>query len=114
MAPGTYSDGWYYLPHEKRQKNECERVVEKVIREEGQQLLGWRRVVVDENAPGPLARSVLPQIRQLFVGAGRDADDREALERKLYVIRTRVEQLVRASGMPDSERLYIPSLSPRT
>src|SRR5439155_1059864 len=75
---------------------------------------GWRRVIVDENAPGPLARSVLPQIRQVFVGAGRDADDRESLERKLYVIRKRVEQLVRASGMPDSERFYIPSLSSRT
>ena len=113
-APGTYGVGMVFLPRETRQKNECERIVEKVIREEGQQLLGWRRVVVDENAPGPLARSVLPQIRQVFVGAGRDADDREALERKLYVIRKRVEQLVRASGMPDSERFYIPSLSSRT
>ncbi|TMA31795.1 MAG: glutamate synthase subunit alpha, partial [Deltaproteobacteria bacterium] len=113
-APGTYGVGMVFLPRETRQKNECERIVEKVIREEGQQLLGWRRVIVDENAPGPLARSVLPQIRQVFVGAGRDADDRDALERKLYVIRKRVEQLVRASGMPDSERFYIPSLSSRT
>src|SRR5438034_816879 len=113
-APGTYGVGMVFLPRETRQKNECERIVEKVIREEGQRLLGWRRVIVDENAPGPLARSVLPQIRQVFVGAGRDADDRESLERKLYVIRKRVEQLVRASGMPDSERFYIPSLSSRT
>src|SRR5213594_1961420 len=113
-APGTYGVGMVFLPRETRQKNECERIVEKVIREEGQRLLGWRRVIIDENAPGPLARSVLPQIRQVFVGAGRDADDQEALERKLYVIRKRVEQLVRASGMPDSERFYIPSLSSRT
>ena len=55
----------------------------------------------------------MPEIRQVFVG-GRKGQDQEALERKLYVIRKRVEQLVRTSGMPDSERFYVPSLSSRT
>src|SRR5206468_3166704 len=40
-APGTYGVGMVFLPRETRQKNECERIVEKVIREEGQRLLGW-------------------------------------------------------------------------
>jgi glutamate synthase domain-containing protein 2/glutamate synthase domain-containing protein 1/glutamate synthase domain-containing protein 3 len=113
-APGSYGVGMVFLPPEVRQKNECERILEKVVREEGQTLLGWRHVPVDENAPGPLARTVMPEIRQVFVGAGRNAADPDALERKLYVIRKRVEQLVRTSGMPESERFYVPSLSSRT
>src|SRR5262245_5796794 len=110
-APGAYGVGMVFLPREVHQKNQCERIFEKVIREEGQQLIGWRRVPIDENAPGPVARAALPDIRQIFVGAGRGADDQDALERKLYLIRKRVEQLVRTSGMPESERFYVPSLS---
>src|SRR5438309_3929648 len=113
-APGTYGVGMVFLPEEAEQAQACVALVEKVVAEEGQALLGWRRVPVDPAAPGPLARSVLPQIRQVFIGAARDAADQEALERKLYVIRKRVEQLVRTSGMPHSERFYVPSLSSRT
>jgi glutamate synthase domain-containing protein 1 len=113
-APGRYGVGMVFLPRDVAQRDECERVVEKVIREEGQTLLGWRHLPVDESAPGPLARTVLPAVRQIFVAAGRDAADQDALDRKLYVIRKRVEQLVRASGLPDSERFYLPSLSSRT
>ncbi len=113
-APGSYGVGMVFLPPETSQQNECERIIEKTIASEGQRLLGWRRVPVDPNATGPLARTVLPVIRQVFVGAGRDGADAEALERKLYVIRKRVEQAVRTSKMPESERFYVSSLSART
>jgi glutamate synthase (NADPH/NADH) large chain len=113
-APGTYGVGMMFLPREVRQRNECERLVARVIREEGQTLLGWRRVPVDEAAPGPLARTAMPAVRQVFVGAGADVRDQDALERRLYVVRKRVEQLVRASGMPEADRFYVPSLSSRT
>jgi glutamate synthase domain-containing protein 2/glutamate synthase domain-containing protein 1/glutamate synthase domain-containing protein 3 len=113
-APGRYGVGMVFLPPDVSQRNVCQQIVEKVTREEGQQLLGWRHLPVDESAPGPLARSSMPAIRQVFIGAGRDADDQDALERKLYVVRKRVEALVRASGLPESERFYVPSLSSRT
>src|SRR5204863_12616 len=103
-----------FLPEEAEQAQACVALLERVVAEEGQALLGWRRVPVDQEAPGPLARTVLPQIRQVFIGAAGDASDQDALERKLYVIRKRVEQLVRSSGMPHSERFYVPSLSSRT
>ena len=113
-APGTYGVGMVFLPEETEQAAACVALLEQVIAEEGQTLLGWRRVPVDPAAPGPLARTVLPQIRQVFIGAASNGADQEALERKLYVIRKRVEQLVRTSGMPHSERFYVPSLSSRT
>src|SRR5215469_6334046 len=104
-AEGAYGVGMVFLPTEVRQRNECQKLLEKVI--------GWRHVPVDVQAPGPQARAVMPEIRQVFVGP-RKGQDQDALERKLYVIRKRVEQLVRTSGMHDSERFYVPSLSSRT
>ncbi|MCW5890012.1 MAG: glutamate synthase large subunit [bacterium] len=113
-GPGRYGVGMVFLPEEVNQRNECERILEKVIREEGQTPLGWRKVPVNVEAPGPQARSVMPKVRQIFVGAGRDADTQEQFERKLYVIRKRVEHLVRTSTMPEADRFYVPSLSSRT
>src|SRR5213080_1233693 len=113
-APGTYGVGMVFLPEEAEQAKACVALLEKVVAEEGQVLLGWRRVPVDDQAPGPLARTVLPEVRQVFIGAAGDVADQDALERKLYVIRKRVEQMVRTSGMPHSERFYVPSLSSRT
>ncbi len=113
-APGTYGVGMVFLPREVHQKNQCERIFEKVIREEGQKLLGWRRLPVDEKAPGEVARTVMPDVRQIFIAAGPNAGDQERFERRLYAIRKRVEQLVRTSRMPESERFYVPSLSSRT
>src|SRR5262249_9539505 len=119
---GAYGVGMVFLPPEVRQRNECQKLVEKVVRSEGLKLLGWRRVPVDAGAPGPLARTAMPEIRQVFVGPRAPRQGRgtpgtkaqDSLERSLYVIRKRVEQLVRPSGMPDSERFYVPSLSSRT
>ncbi len=113
-APGTYGVGMVFLPEEAEQAKACVALLEKVVAEEGQALLGWRRVPVDDQAPGPLARTVLPEVRQVFIGAAGDGADQDALERKLYVIRKRIEQIVRTSGMPHSERFYVPSLSSRT
>src|SRR3989442_15710782 len=84
-APGTYGVGMVFLPEEAEQAQACVALVEKVVAEEGQALLGWRRVPVDTEAPGPLARTVLPQVRQVFIGARGDGADQDALERKLYV-----------------------------
>src|SRR5262249_57234240 len=85
-AEGAYGVGMVFLPAEVRQRNECQKIVEKVIRQEGQKVLGWRRVPVDLEAPGPQARTVMPEIRQGFVG-GRKGPDPAALERKLYLCR---------------------------
>ena len=55
-------------------------------------MLGWREVPVNEGACGTRRARVAPRIAQLFVGAGDDIADQDALERKLYVIRRAVEQ----------------------
>ena len=111
---GKYGVGTVFLPRDVFERNTCLEMFEKVIHEEGQKFLGWRVVPVDEGEAGPLARSSMPEIRQVFIGAGRGADDNAALERKLYVIRKRIEAEVRNSNLKDSESFYVPSLSSRT
>jgi glutamate synthase (NADPH/NADH) large chain len=112
--PGLYGVGMVFLPPDVQELNVCLALFEKVIHEEGQRLLGWRKVPVDATAPGPLARGCMPVIRQVLIGAGRGAGDQATLERKLYVIRKRVEHAVRAADLRDSERFHVPSLSTRT
>jgi glutamate synthase domain-containing protein 2/glutamate synthase domain-containing protein 1/glutamate synthase domain-containing protein 3 len=111
---GEYGVGMVFLPSAPAERDRCIQIFERVIREEGQTLLGWRQVPVDPSRCGELARSVLPEIRQVFVGRGAAMHDAAALERKLYVIRKRVERLVRETGLPNAEAFYLPSLSGRT
>jgi glutamate synthase domain-containing protein 2/glutamate synthase domain-containing protein 1/glutamate synthase domain-containing protein 3 len=111
---GEYGVGMVFLPERVDERNECLELFEKVVREEGQRLLGWRRVPIDAGACGALARDCMPEIRQIFIARGRGTTDAAALERKLYVIRKRVERLVRESGLRDSESFYVPSLSSNT
>jgi glutamate synthase domain-containing protein 2/glutamate synthase domain-containing protein 1/glutamate synthase domain-containing protein 3 len=102
-----------FLPVEKHPRLQCEGILERIVREEGLTLLGWRDTPVYASAIGRVARASQPYIQQIFVGrtAGMDED---AFERKLYVVRKRAENEVRESGMEDAEMFYIPSLSCRT
>ena len=111
---GEYGVGMVFLPREVNERNECLELFERVLRDEEQRLLGWRRVPVDTTKCGDLSRSVMPEIRQLFIGRGRHTRDAAALERKLYVIRKRVERLVREAALRDSESFYVSSLSTQT
>jgi glutamate synthase (NADPH/NADH) large chain/glutamate synthase (ferredoxin) len=104
---GDYGVGvCFFLPREEGRRRELEGIVESVIEEEGQELLGWREVPVDHDVPGPSASEVEPVIRQVFIGKDLDGDQ-DAFERKLYVIRRVIE---RRAG----EDMPIPSFSSRT
>src|SRR5262249_21900985 len=112
--PGAYGVGMVFLPRDVSERNVCEALLEKIVHEEGQHLLGWRTVPTDPAKCGDLARKSLPHIRQVLIGRGRGIADSEALERKLYVIRKRVEHAVQHAALRDSESFYLPSLSCRT
>ena len=108
---GQYGVGMVFLPMEAAQRRRCEEIFEEIVAEEGQTVLGWRDVPVDNSQIGTGARQVEPCIRQLFIERGPDVVDAFHLERKLYVIRKQVERAVSESGMSDAESFYVPSLS---
>src|SRR5258708_35959582 len=84
-----------------------------MVAEEGLEVLGWRDTAVDGSAVGRVARVSQPYIQQVFVGRPTGLSE-DAFERKLYVVRKRVEAEVAAADMEDGGMFYIPSLSART
>ena len=111
--PGVYGVGMTFLPVEKHPRLQCEGILERIVREEGLTVLGWRDTPVYASSIGRVARASQPYIQQIFVGRPSGMDE-DAFERKLYVVRKRAENEVRESGMEDAETFYIPSLSCRT
>jgi glutamate synthase (ferredoxin) len=110
--PGEYGAGCVFLPQQAASREQCQRIFEEKIEEEGQKLLGWRDVPVDPAGLGESARSSQPFIRQIFIES-RCADP-AAFERKLYVIRRLVEKAVSRSAVPQRAAFYVASLSHRT
>ncbi len=80
-------------------------MIERLVTDGGQAVLGWRDVPVDAGVPGPGARTSMPVIRQLLIGSGEP--DQLAFERRLYGIRRRAER-----GLGDA--VAFPSFSSRT
>jgi glutamate synthase (NADPH/NADH) large chain len=111
--PGTYGVGMTFLPVEKHPRLQCEGILERIVKEEGLTLLGWRDTPVYASAIGRVARASQPYIQQIFVESASGMDE-DAFERKLYVVRKRAENEVRESGIEDADMFYIPSLSCRT
>src|SRR5450631_2034169 len=89
--PGRYGVGVCYLPTDPERRAELEQLVEETVTSEGQQVIRWRDVPVDERYVGDTARLSAPVIRQVLVGASDDITGQDAFERKLYVIRRVIE-----------------------
>ncbi len=113
-APQGYGAGLVFLPTDPAQAAQCQAIFEQVIQEEGQTLLGWRDVRTDDSPIGPSAKAAEPIFRQIFIGRNPAIADHQAFERRLYVIRKRVEHAVYGSDMPQRKLFYVPSLSSNT
>jgi glutamate synthase domain-containing protein 2/glutamate synthase domain-containing protein 1/glutamate synthase domain-containing protein 3 len=112
-APGEYGVGMMFLPVEPQQRLLAEGIVERIAREEGLVVLGWRDTPIDVDAIGRVARASQPYIEQIFIRAAGGMNQDE-LERKLFVVRKRAESEIAASNIRDKGFFYVPSLSSRT
>ncbi|GGS04568.1 glutamate synthase-related protein [Deinococcus sedimenti] len=112
---GDYGVGMIFLPKEIASRRACEQELERAIVAEGQVVIGWRDVPVNREMPmSPAVREKEPVIRQVFIGAGPDTLVPDALERKLYVIRRRASNAIRALNFTHGAEYYVPSMSCRT
>ena len=89
---GEYGVGQLFLPPDSDARRLCEKLFIEILVEEGLSLLGWRDVPVKSDPIGVQARTTEPFMRQIFIA--RDALNEAQFERKLYVIRKRVEKAV--------------------
>jgi glutamate synthase (NADPH/NADH) large chain len=110
---GTYGVGMVFLPVEPQPRFQCQGIVDRVVQEEGLSVLGWRDTPVDGDAIGRVARASQPYIEQVFIQSAPDMSQ-DVFERKLYVVRKRVESEIAASEIKDKGFFYFPSLSSRT
>ena len=111
---GQYGVGMVFLPKEPASRLACEYEIERAIKDEGQVLLGWRDVPVDNTDLGESVKQVEPVIRQVFVGRGAGVTVTDALERKLYIIRKSSGHAIQALQLAHGKEFYVPSMSART
>ena len=106
--PGAYGVCVCFLPREQERREELEQLLETTVTDEGQRVVAWRDVPVDKDYVGITANLYAPYVKQLVVAASDElAQDQDAFERKLYVIR-------RVAEIAAGPELVIPSFSSRT
>ncbi len=109
---GAYAVGSLFLPRVPQARLYCEGVFEKILEEEGLDLIGWRDVPVDVYECGHSARATRPDAVQVFVAKGKC--DSVSFERKLLIVRKRAEKVIRESELLYTDAFYICNLSSKT
>ena len=113
INPGQYAVGNIFLPQIEEERDRCQEAISKIIKEEGQRLLGWREVPMNADAAdvGPAARMAQPFITQLFIAAANDLAHDE-FERVIYIIRKRFTHMLRNDeSLTERKQVYACSLS---
>jgi len=111
---GQYGVGMVFLPRDPASRIACEYEIERAIKDEGQALLGWRDVPVDNSDLAQPAIQLEPVVRQVFIGRGKRVTVTDALERKLYIIRKSSGHAIQALRLKHGKQFYVPSMSART
>ncbi len=109
---GDYAAGMLFLPRDPQARRWCEEQFAAIVMAEGQSLLGWRTVPVDNRPLGATALASEPLVRQVFIGRSAAVAPGMNFERKLFAIRRLAEKQIRYGAAATS--FYIPSLSART
>ena len=108
---GRYGTGLLFLPkHEKDQQEILSIIIEEIERE-GLTLMHLRNVPTCPEILGESALAAEPDIKQIFVTGFTESD---TAERKLYIIRKRIENKVRRSNISTRNDFYIVSLSTKS
>ncbi len=117
--------GVFFFPQSPSARLSAKGIAERIMREQGLTLYGWREVPVNPDALGERALATMPTIQHLLVGkpnrkgenlrgsdpAGSDPGYGFDYERHLYYTRRLIEK---AFAQARLEECYIPSFSSRT
>jgi len=109
---GDYGAGMVFLPQDQKKRAEIKEIIENIVSTEGQKLIGWRKVPVNAAEIGKSALEVMPDFYQIFIEKSENLEAGIDFERKLYLIRKKIENKIRSSKYQGE--LYFASLSSRT
>ena len=115
-AKGLWASGNIFFPKIAAERDKCRRIFDRLIRSEGQTLIGWRDVPQQADLAdiGPTARSAEPWTEQVFIQAAEGISPEE-FERKLYAIRKQASHMLRNdSTLEQASLFYVCSLSTKT
>ena len=96
---GDYGTGLVFLPRDVAQREFCKNTINEIVAKEGQSVLWWRKVPVDNSVIGHTAKETEPVIEQIFIKRNSNLFDLPAFERKLYIIRKCSENVVRTADL---------------
>ncbi len=108
-AASAYGVGLAFLPTDNEAREKAQASIEAIVSEEGLAVLGWRDVPTNPQCLGGSARAAMPFMAQLFITDVAHQSTGVDLDRRLFLVRKRVEH-----EMPSEQQTYFPSLSCRT
>ena len=111
---GDYAVGMCFLPQSKKNRELCESKIKQIIEDEKQAFISWRDVPFNNDDIADAAKDVQPTIKQVFIQRNKGLANQAAFERKLFVIRKRIEIEVGKLSLDDPANFYISSMSSRT
>ena len=111
---GDYGVGFVFLARDAEERKSEEAIIEKIVAEEGLEMIGWRDVPVRSDILGKASAACEPVMRQFFVARSESVERGLPFERKLYIVRRVATHRIRYSGSDEEELFYISSLSAKT
>jgi glutamate synthase (NADPH/NADH) large chain len=105
---GKYGTGLLFLPKDEKDRAAILSIIIEEIEKEGLTLMHLRNVPTCPEILGEAALANEPDIKQIFITGFTDS---ETADRRLYIIRKRIENKVRRSDIAAREDFYIVSLS---
>ncbi|WP_377290915.1 glutamate synthase large subunit [Rhizobium sp. SG2393] len=113
---GEYAVGHVFMPQDEALIEHFKSVIRDVVTEEGQVLLGFRDVPVDNSSlsKAPEIVATEPRHVQIFIGAGRNAATNAEFERRLFTLRKVISNRIYAEYEGKESNFYPVSLSSAT
>lgn len=105
---GKYGTGLLFLPKDGKDQAVILSVIIEEIEKDGLTLMHLRNVPTCPEILGEAALANEPDIKQIFITGFTES---ETADRRLYIIRKRIENRIRKSDIPTREDFYIVSLS---
>ena len=112
--PGHYAILQLFLPRDKAGRKTVQKIVDKTIKAEGQKVLGWRDVPVDNSDLGESVLPTEPVHRQVFIGRAANIATEDEFERRMFILRKVVSNKIYDLKDPATAGYYPVSSSCRT
>ena len=113
---GHYAAGYLFMPQDAELRAHIEEIIEEVVAAEGQVLLGYRDVPVDNSSlsKAPDIVATEPCHRQVFIGRGDGVQSEAEFERRLFILRKVISNRIFEETDGRDNGFYVVSLSSRT